>query len=65
MLEFHLWLNPIRAKVQNLQEKENERLIRWNVQANRLQLLCVEVKDEGHVGMQKLMVTSAIRQDQA
>ena len=37
----------------------------WNAQANRLQLLSVEVEDEGHVGMQRLMVVNAIRQEQA
>ena len=54
----------IRAKAHYFQKKENGRFIWQNVQANRLQLLCVEVEDEGHAGMQRLVVVDAIRQDQ-
>ena len=45
----------IKAKVHKLQAKENRRFILWNVQANQLQLVCVEIEDERHARMPRTM----------
>ena len=71
MLESWLWPSPIlqqidiRAKVHYLQVKENGRFIRWNVQADQLQLLNVEVEDERHARVQRPMVATIVQQKQS
>ena len=37
------------------------RFVRWNVQVNRLQLLCVEVEGAVHARVQRPLATSVVR----